>query len=1179
MSSFIPQNYRSSCKVVCALGVPLPARFMGSLILVAFLLATASVAQISRDDVRPRRNPDEPQVSAARRAADAAVALSPEIIIDTLRHEPGLLLQVKKVLVEKAYEQGRLLDPEDLTDDILFHLIRDDQKIRILATREMETRGYIRVKPTLEEQKEQRELERRWRQLEGAQGREPAQPQQQGTDQRRIQSTGQEDDYYARHESLPYVPPSQARPRQQSPDQQPAPDYDQSQPQQQRRQNRASLNTESPADTDVPQMARVRPDDLSGILPEQSVETPTLAADRERRNQRSEQSGMPAASLPSAGSYGSQVEESSRPRTSELAALNRRALGPLLPEREPRYEQPPIRRRPNPYADVPSLYDIYAQVSRRLPVLDRFGVDIFVNGTGNTDELPMDLPAGPDYVLGPGDGLTINLWGGISQRLQRTVDREGRVALPEVGTVLVAGRNLGDVQHQIQTVLRTQFRDVQADVSLGRLRTIRVYIVGDVHRPGAYDISSLSTPLNALYAAGGPTSRGSLRTLKHYRGKQQVQDVDTYDLILHGVRSDMIGLQPGDTILVPPIGPQVTIEGMVRRPAIYELHGPGASLAEALELAGGVLSIGTLRHVAVERVLAHQQRTMLDLDIPETNNQEAVTTALENFKVQDGDKVRISPILPYSNTTVYLDGHVFHPGKYPWTDGMKLTDLVKSYSDLLPEPSKRHAEIIRLNPPDFTPTVLAFNLADALSGKGDVPVLKPFDTVRVFGRYDFEDPPQITVSGEVRDPGDRLTNGVTHVRDAVYLAGGVTSDAKLDDAEILRKDGNTLQVISVNLAKALAGDEVHNVLLQPKDRLIINRDLAKLDPPRVTIGGEVAKPGKYPLGENMTATDLVRIAGGLKRGAYSRSADLTRYILQNGAKVIGEHEEVAIGKALAGDADTDMRLRDGDVLTIRQLAGWSDVGATIAVKGEVVHPGSYGIQDGERLGSILERAGGFRAGAYPYGAILLRTQVRDIEEKSQSEVIRRVEGQKGNLMLIQDTDPQQKQAKEAAVQQWEITLQKLRDNPPQGRLVVHIGSEIGHGKNTANDIEVRAGDVLIIPKRPNYVTVIGQVFNPTALTYSPGKSARWYLEQSGGPTTLANKKAVFVIRADGSVVGNAGGGFWQGSPLSVALQPGDTVVVPERAAAGPRNWQAIFMAAQVATSIATTTAVMLNYLK
>ena len=159
----------------------------------------------------------------------------------------------------------------------------------------------------------------------------------------------------------------------------------------------------------------------------------------------------------------------------------------------------------NPYAEVPSLFDLYSQVSRRSPVVARFGEDIFRNGTGNLDQLPMDLPVGPDYVLGPGDGLNIELWGGVSQHLQRIVDREGRVALPEAGAVEVNGRNLGDVQQLVQNVLRSEFRDVHADVSLARLRTVRVYVVGDVLRPGAYDISSLSTPLNALYQAGGPT--------------------------------------------------------------------------------------------------------------------------------------------------------------------------------------------------------------------------------------------------------------------------------------------------------------------------------------------------------------------------------------------------------------------------------------------------------------------------------------------------------------------------------------------------------------------------------------------------------------------------------------------------------------------------------------------------
>src|SRR4030095_4298971 len=344
---------------------------------------------------------------------------------------------------------------------------------------------------------------------------------------------------------------------------------------------------------------------------------------------------------------------------------------------------------------------------------------------------------------------------------QRCVDREGRLAFPEVGSVQVCVRTLCDVQHTVQSLLRTQYRDVEADVSLARIRTVRVYVVGDVERPGAYDVSSLSTPLNAIFAAGGAPTPGSLRILRHYRGKQLVQQVDVYDLLLHGVHASMQHLQPGDTVLVSPLGPEVTIEGMVRRPAIYELNGE-KSLSEILELAGGVLSSGTLRHVDVERIMAHESRTMLRVNIPEGNNEASVSKTLDDFAIQDGDKVKISPILPFADKTVYLDGHVFRPGKYAYHDGMKVTDLIKSYNDLLPEPYKKHAEIIRLSPPDYVPTVLAFHLGDALAGKDQDLALKPFDTVRVFSRFDFEDSPVVSVSGEVRDPGDHVTNGVTY---------------------------------------------------------------------------------------------------------------------------------------------------------------------------------------------------------------------------------------------------------------------------------------------------------------------------------------------------------------------------------------------------------------------------------
>ena len=195
-----------------------------------------------------------------------------------------------------------------------------------------------------------------------------------------------------------------------------------------------------------------------------------------------------------------------------------------------------MTRKQSPYADIPSLYDMYLQAVPRPTTPRRFGSEVFDNGTRDPQLIPMDLPVGPDYVVGPGDGLSVDLWGSVSQRFFRTVDREGRISLPEVGPVLVSGRNLADVQQDLQRILRTQFRDVSAEVSLARLRTIRIYEVGDVANPGAYDISSLSTPLNALFAAGGPTPKGSLRIVKHYRGNQLVEEVDLYDLLLHGVQ-------------------------------------------------------------------------------------------------------------------------------------------------------------------------------------------------------------------------------------------------------------------------------------------------------------------------------------------------------------------------------------------------------------------------------------------------------------------------------------------------------------------------------------------------------------------------------------------------------------------------------------------------------------------
>ncbi len=745
-----------------------------------------------------------------------------------------------------------------------------------------------------------------------------------------------------------------------------------------------------------------------------------------------------------------------------------------------RQSEPQEIQQQSPYKNLPSLHDLYTQIPATGGKLQRFGSNAFIVGTGNANELPMDLPVGPDYVLGPGDSLIVNMWGGQSDRVNRTIDRQGEIELPEAGTIMISGMTITQAQSSIQQALSTQFNNEHVEISLGRLRTVRVYVVGDVERPGAYDVSSLSTPLSALYAAGGPTSRGSLRILRHYRGNQLVREIDLYDFLLKGVRSDVERLLPGDTLLVPTVGPQVTVEGMVHRPAIYELNGE-KTLNQVIDLAGGVLRTASLKQINVARIVAQERRTMVGLQLPDDPSEAA--KELADFPVQGGDDVVISQILPYNEGAVYLEGHVYRPGKYSYKDGMTINDLLHSYQDLLPEPSD-HAELIRLQPPDFRPEIINFDLRDALIGN-DSFSLEPFDLVHVYGRYD-------------------------------------------------------------------------------------------IDPPMVSIKGEVLHPGTYPMSEGMTVAGLVSMAGGFTRSAYRDEAGLSSYVVQNGQKVLVTHSTVAIEKALDGDKSADVTLKPGDVVSIQQLAGWQDIGSTVMIRGEVEHAGSYAIQTGERLSSVLKRAGGFREDAYPPAAVLERSQVRQLAEQARQQMIRQIEDTPAQVRpgaLGAQTTTSIQQSLEA--QRQEI-LASLRSHPASGRLIINISSDISRWENTPEDIELRAGDNLFIPKRPNFVVVSGQVYNPAAISYVPGRDLTWYLRKAGGATPAGDRKQIYVLHADGSVVPR--GDSWVSNNLmNLRMRPGDTIFVPERIAGASTVWQNIAAVAQAMAAAALPIAIAEAY--
>jgi protein involved in polysaccharide export with SLBB domain len=454
---------------------------------------------------------------------------------------------------------------------------------------------------------------------------------------------------------------------------------------------------------------------------------------------------------------------------------------------------------------------------------------------------------------------------------------------------------------------------------------------------------------------------------------------------------------------------------------------------------------------------------------------------MATFKVNDGDRIRIEPILPYSSRVVYLAGHVVRPGRVPYADGMRLSDVLHSYQDLLPEPADR-GEIIRLVPPDLHPQAIQFSISDVLIGNVNLK-LQPFDTIRVFGRY-------------------------------------------------------------------------------------------QTDAPTVTIRGEVLRPGDYPMSEGMTAAQLVRMAGGFKRDALLERADLTSYDVKFGNRITEDLVSVRIGAAVSGtDPNADFPLKPGDILSIHQITNWNDIGESVTNNGEVRFPGSYGFHEGERLSSVLRRAGGLLPTAYPMGAVLARDQVRDLQQQSRDELIRQIEANSAAARLSPAVAANASETLQLISAQKDEVLSQLKNHPPTGRMVIHITADIDSWANTPRDIELRRGDVLTIPKRPGFVLVTGQVYNATALSFSPGKSADWYLGRAGGTNSSANRKEIFIIRANGSVVGRHSGTWFGGGVLSTKLDPGDVIVVPQKIIGSSIVWKSLLTAGQIAASIAITAGV------
>lgn len=419
----------------------------------------------------------------------------------------------------------------------------------------------------------------------------------------------------------------------------------------------------------------------------------------------------------------------------------------------------------------------------QVPPLRQFGYQFF-QAPVSTFAPVDDVPVGPDYVLGPGDDLSISIWGNVDSTIVRTVDRSGQIVLPKVGGVRVWGLTFSQADLVIRERLGHYFRGFQTSLTLGRLRTIRVHIVGDVRQPGSYTISSLSTLTSALMAAGGPAPTGSLREIRLFRNNHVVGDFDFYDYLLRGDKRKDFRVESGDTIFIPSIGPVVGIVGEVKRPAIYELRAP-TRLADLVAMSGGFTPRSYLKRVQIIRARKSAERVAVDLNL--TNFYVKGDPAV-NVLLEDGDLIRVFPSDPRLYNIVTLAGSAKYPGEYQLQDGMRITELLPQ-ENLLPEALLDRIEVAR-NGPDFSTQIIAINLRQAWNGdlSQDV-VLKPQDQVTVLTQRRTGTGSAfrtVTLSGEFKRPGSYVIAQGERLSSVIRRAAGFTERAYLKGAGFTR---------------------------------------------------------------------------------------------------------------------------------------------------------------------------------------------------------------------------------------------------------------------------------------------------------------------------------------------------------------------------------------------------------
>lgn len=788
--------------------------------------------------------------------------------------------------------------------------------------------------------------------------------------------------------------------------------------------------------------------------------------------------------------------------------------------------------------------------------LERFGLKIF-DSQISTFAPVNTMPVPDSYILGADDELLVQYFGKQNGQEILVVSRDGSITLPETGLLQVGGLTFNQAKSLIESRIRAGSIGNDAAVSMGKLRTINIFITGEAKFPGSYAVSGLTTVTQAMFVAGGVSDIGSLRDIRINRAGKTIANFDFYDLLLRGDSKHDVILQHGDVVFVAPVSALVTVEGEVQRPALYEIK-PNETLANLLEMAGGAKALSYPRAAVLERINNESLREIVNLDLTQAANRQKLA--------RNGDILRLAATAATAQNQIVLAGAFTRPGFYAWQPNMRLSDLIQSlWSDLLPTADPDYLVVLRQANNSREYSILQVNLTNALSvsGTADNIYLQPRDTLLIFHHGDTHYQ-RATLNNYLRQ---KLEENLGVKDDEMWMLGDVASGAfeeitkrNADGRLIIAQDvAGQSKMLTQNLPKpkqqqqlllnefesllrsvlsdreaiALSPHLSRTELLHPVLNLLRQQARTNETLQIVSISGEVKVPGEYPLAQNSTLYHLIKAAGGLNDSAFVNRAELSRVaatsVDENGIEVT--HKAINLNNVLAQGAD-NLALVPRDRLNVFGIPNWQ-ADRTVTLKGEVRFPGEYTIRQGERLSSVIERAGGLTNDAFAFGAIYIRKNLQEKEQTQYRKLIEQLRSDIATRFLSVESGG-------ASAQDALTMITELEKFRAIGRLVIDL--EQIAAMNQDFDLVVENGDQLHIPRQNRSISVVGEVQHASSHRYNAAFTVSDYLSLAGGYRKRADVDRVYVIRADGSVYIPKQSSWF--SANREQLLPGDTIVAP-----------------------------------